>query len=60
MNTRHYVTIGGVALAAVMALSMVFVPALATAAYLGVESFSVKEVPTTNPKNTEYKVAAES
>lgn len=52
MNKRYYATIGGVSFAAFMALSMVFVPALAAGSYTLVNNFKVKET----SQAVEYKV----
>lgn len=52
MNKRLYSTLGGVSFATFVALSMVFVPALAAGSYTLVNNFKVKET----PEEVNYKV----
>ena len=55
MNRRTYVTIGGATFAVIMAMSMVFVPAMAAGAYTMVKGFAVTPNPASDSVN--YRVA---
>jgi len=59
-NRRFYTTLGVLAAAAALSLSMIAIPALAAGSYLSIDSWSVKQVPAPNQDKVSYKVTTEA